>query len=81
MTIPSDEKDLIVRLEVLDDTPSTGDTTIYKGWAEPGTATSAAKWRMQETISLENGNITKLFGDGNLRFDNVYDDRATLSYS
>ena len=81
MSLASDEKDQIIRIEVLDDDPGAADTTIYKAWAEPGTATSAATWRIQQTISLANGNITKLFADGNLKFDNVYDDRVSLSYS
>ena len=81
MSLPSDEKDLIVRLEVLDDDPGAADTTIYKGWAEAGTATSAASWRIQQTISLANGNVTKLFAGGDLKFNKIYDDRASLSYS
>ena len=81
MSIASDEKDQIIRLEVLDDDPGTADTTIYKAWGEPGTLTSEARWRIQQTISLANGNVTKLFADGDLRFNNIYDDRASLSYS
>ncbi len=55
-------------------------TTSYYGFALPGTATANGAWRIQKkTVS---GTVTSyLFADGNTDFDNVWDDRASLSYS
>jgi hypothetical protein len=57
---------------------------LYIGEALPGTLTSEAKWRIQfvdftKTGSLEDISIT--WADGDALFDNVWDDRLTLSYS
>jgi len=55
-------------------------TVTYFGLAEPGTATSEAKWQiLRQTIS---GNvIIKVFADRDRNFDNIWDNRATLNYS
>lgn len=53
----------------------------YIGLASPGTATSAASWQIRK-LTYSGTNVTELnFADGNLNFDNVWDDHATLSYS
>ena len=59
---------------------STSTPTEYYGFALPGTITSAALWRIQrKTVS---GSInTYDFADGNANFDNVWDNRVSLSYS
>lgn len=55
-------------------------TVTYRGWAAPGTATSAASWRIQK-ISVS-GTVTSItWADGNINMDNIFDNRATLSYS
>lgn len=52
-------------------------TYVYHGLAKPGTATSAAAWRiLAEDTS---GNI--LYADGDDNFDNVWDNYSSLSYS
>lgn len=58
-------------------------TVTYLGWAEPGTATSAAEWRVKRiTESSEgSGDYAMEFADGDSDFDNVWDDRASLSYA
>ena len=55
-------------------------TTIYVGEATPGTATSAASWRVKR---VDSSSITAeiLYADGNDSFDNIWDNRASLSYS
>jgi hypothetical protein len=55
-------------------------TVTYQGWAPPGTATSATAWRMRRiTIS---GTVTSItWADGNSNYDNIWDNRAALSYS
>lgn len=46
--------------------------------AVPGTATSAASWRVQR-ISVS-GNVTTISYAGGGKFDQVADDRASLTY-
>lgn len=54
-----------------------GATYAYSGWADPGTATSAATWSvMRETIAT--GVI--LWADGG-NFTQVWDNRAALTYA
>jgi hypothetical protein len=56
---------------------------IYRAEAQPGTATSAAAWRIRK-IDIDNaskGDLSTTWADGNDNFDNVWDDRAILSYS
>jgi len=60
-----------------------GKTLIYRGEATPGTATSAATWRIRklDIDNGSNGDVATTWADGNADFDNVWDDRAILSYS
>lgn len=52
----------------------------YIGMAKPGTATIDAKWQIRRITKT--GDVTQFeFTDGNERYDNVFDDRASLSYS
>lgn len=55
-------------------------TIIYIGEATPGTATSSATWRIKR---VDSATITAeiLYADGDDSFDNVWDNRAALSYS
>lgn len=55
-------------------------TTAYLGHALPGTATSAASWRIIR-YTFSGDDIGGAYADGNASFDNVWDDRASLSYS
>lgn len=57
-------------------------TTLYQGWAVPGTATSAASWRIRRVVSSGTPTDTSItFADGNDSFDNIWNNRASLSYS
>lgn len=59
-----------------------GSGTLYQGWAEPGTATSASSWRIRRIVTSGTPEDTAItFADGNRNFDNIWDDRAVLSYS
>lgn len=55
-----------------------GDTSYY-GFATPGTATSAAGWKIQRQVDVTPDTEFR-WADGDKEFDNVWDDRATLSY-
>ncbi len=73
VTIPSEPE--ILRLD--EDNPS---GTTYTGYAELGTANSAALWRIKK--SVKTGTATEItYADGNRLFDNVWANRTTLSYS
>lgn len=55
-------------------------TVNYVGEASFGAATSAAVWRIKKiTYSGSSLNIT--WADGNDEYDNIWDNRASLSYS
>jgi len=54
--------------------------TTYVGKAVSGTLTAAASWQVRKILVA--GNITTISSaDGNLLFDNVWDNRAALTYS
>jgi hypothetical protein len=55
---------------------------IYSGKAPVGSLTSTAIWQIQK--SIYNGNnylVAILWANGDANFDNVWDDRASLTYS
>lgn|SRR3990167_3648376 len=59
----------------------TGSVLTYIGHAVPGTATAAASWKIKKLVYSGTDLIGILYADGNTNFDNVWDDRASLSYS
>jgi hypothetical protein len=63
---------------LLDDTEAGG--ISYVGEALPGAATSAASWRVKR-LTETGPDVAVQWADGNGNFDNVWDDRASLSYS
>lgn len=56
-------------------------TLAYLGHAYPGTAGSVAQWRIQKLVFGGDGDVTITWADGNANFDNIWDDRASLSYT
>jgi hypothetical protein len=63
------------------DQDSSTPTLAYLGKAQVGTATSAAGWQIQKLDFGIDGDVTVTWADGNAGFDNVWDNRASLSYS
>ena len=58
-----------------------GGLTEYVGEAAPGTATSAAGWRIKK-LTYSGSSVTQIdYADGNANFDNIWDNRATYTYS
>jgi len=56
-------------------------TTTYVCHADPGTATSAAKWRVKRLFKAAGTTVTRgVLANGNARFDKIADDRASLTY-
>lgn len=54
--------------------------TTYFGFALPGTATSSARWRILRAVEAS-GITTFTYADGDDKFDNIWDDHASLPYS
>ena len=54
-------------------------TVTYIGKATTGTATSVSLWQVQKIDTTTGTVIT--WADGNGDFDNIWDNRATLTYS
>lgn len=61
--------------------PTVFPEVTYRGDATPGTATSAAAWRVQRLTLQSDGDVEVLFADGNDSYDNIWDNRLSLSYS
>lgn len=57
------------------------DTLAYLGDAAVGSVTSTASWRIQKLEFGVTGSVTITFADGNTNFDNIWNNRASLSYS
>ena len=55
-----------------------GETYTYVGVALPGTATSASGWQIKR-ITDATGDVDWAAGD--IKFTNIWDNRASLSYS
>jgi len=62
---------------ILDDTTTANVT--YVGKAVIGSATSTASWQIQKLD--ETSGLVINWADGDANFDNVWDNRASLSYS
>ena len=56
------------------------ESVCYVGWAPPGSATDAACWRVKK-IELSGDDVSVTWSDGDAQYDNVWDNRASLSYS
>jgi hypothetical protein len=55
-----------------------GATYTYIGEAVAGTAEAASSWRIKRLTNADN---TIIWADGNINFDNIWANRASLSYS
>lgn len=54
----------------------------YLGIAVMGTAKSAGTWQIRKLIYDSNGNLTDMqWADGNDNYDNIWNNRVSLSYS
>lgn len=63
------------------DQDSATPTYAYLGKAQVGSATSAAVWQIQKLTFGVDGDVTVTWADGDAVFNNVWDDRASLTYS
>jgi len=69
------DTDQAVRLDVASSTVS------YVGKAPVGATVGAASWKIFRMTTATDGDLTIEYADGNANFDNVWNDRASLSYS
>lgn len=53
----------------------------YLGKAQVGSVTSAAVWQIQKLTFGADGDVVITWADGDASFDNIWDNRASLSYS
>lgn len=53
-------------------------TYIYVGTAIPGTATSAASWKIKRIVAATG---VTTYADGDAFYNNIWDNRASLTYS
>ena len=68
-----------IRSDTID--PTVFPEVTYRGDATPGTLTSASAWRIQRMTVQSDGDTEVLFADGNDNYDNIWDNRLSLSYS
>ena len=61
--------------------PTVFPEVTYRGDAIPGTTEAAALWRVQRLTMQSDGDMEIIFADGNDDFDNIWDNRLSLSYS
>ena len=71
--VPADGKQYAVRID------SSAGTTLYIGKAVIASGTSAAVWQIAK-LDTSSG-LIKTWADGDALFNNVWDNRASLSYS
>ena len=55
-------------------------TVTYIGKAEPGSAEGSAVWQIKK-IEIIGTETIFTWADGNVSFDNVWNDRASLTYN
>lgn len=62
---------------------ASGVEPLYIGEAEPGTASSALRWRIKKfTYTAATNNVATIkWASGNDRFDKSWDNRASYTYS
>ena len=70
---------LTIRTDTID--PDADPVITYRGDALPGTAEAGALWRVQRMTEQSDMDIDIIFADGDDNFDNIWDNRLSLSYS
>lgn len=56
-------------------------TTSYLGKAAIGTLGSSGTWQVRRLTFTAGGGVTLEYADGDGNYDNIWDNRASLSYS
>lgn len=79
MAIGPNGEMLLSKFDFKTEVDSASSTVTYIGYASPGSAKSSAIWKVKKIDTSSGVEIT--YADGNGNFDNVWDNRASLSYS
>jgi hypothetical protein len=58
-----------------------GDNPLYAGFALPGTLTSATGWAIRKMTAVGDNITATDWASGNTKFDKVWDNRTTYTYS
>ena len=53
--------------------------TTYVGRALPGSTTASARWQISRIV-VAGGTTTVTWADGNITYDNIWNNRASLTY-
>ncbi len=53
----------------------------YVGLATAGTATSAVSWQIKKLVYTGTNVTSVIWADGDINFDNIWDNHSSLSYS
>jgi hypothetical protein len=62
--------------------PTTASDVIYKGEAMVNSATSAAVWQISKTtINNVDGDVVEIWADGDALYDNIWDNRLSITYT
>lgn len=77
-TVKRDIEELKREFAIVVDDTTTASVT-YVGKARPGSVTSSGVWQVKKIDQTSGVVIT--WADGNTLFDNIWDNRASLSYS
>lgn len=75
LSVTTDPKEYAIRY----DETATGIT--YIGKAVPGTSAASALWQIRKLDETLSPDFNVTFADGNADFDNVWNDRDSLTYS
>lgn len=76
--ITQDIEDAESGISIVDTTTTAGVT--YFGRAHSGTSRGAAIWQVRKLFSNADGDDEIAWADGDVEFDNVWADRASLNY-
>lgn len=76
--ITADFEDADPGISIIDTTTTPGVT--YMGRADGGTSRSAAIWQVRKYFTNADGDMELAWADGDALSDNVWADRATLTY-
>lgn len=74
-----DLSDFLAVKNIRKEVDTTDGSVIYTAWAKRGSTTSEAVWRIKRT-TISGSSIKDEWADSNLNFDNVFDDRGSLTY-
>lgn len=57
-----------------------GDAVFYHGWAAIGSSSASAVWKICK-VTLTGDDSVTTWADGDAEYNNIWDNRASLSYS